>query len=72
MLDLVGQLQAERESFSRSERRLADIILTDVDKAVNGSIVELAARADISPPTVTRFCRRLGCQSFAEFKVRLA
>lgn len=72
MLDLVGQLQAERESFSRSERRLVDIVLKDVDAAVSGSIVELAARADISPPTVTRFCRRLGCNSFAEFKVRLA
>lgn len=72
MLDLVGQLQAERESFSRSERRLVDIVLADVDAAASGSIVELAARADISPPTVTRFCRRLGCQSFSEFKVRLA
>jgi DNA-binding MurR/RpiR family transcriptional regulator len=72
MLDLVGQLQAERESFSRSERRLTDIVLADVDAAANGSIVELAARAEISPPTVTRFCRRLGCQSFSEFKVRLA
>jgi len=72
MLDLVGQLQAERERFSRSERRLADIVLADVEAAASGSIVELAARADISPPTVTRFCRRLGCQSFSEFKVRLA
>jgi DNA-binding MurR/RpiR family transcriptional regulator len=72
MLDLVGQLQAERESFSRSERRLADIVLADVDAAARGSIVELAARAAISPPTVTRFCRRLGCRSFSEFKVRLA
>jgi len=72
VIDLVGQLQAERESFSRSERRLVDIVLADVDRAVAGSIVELAERAEISPPTVTRFCRRLGCQSFAEFKVRLA
>ncbi len=72
MLDLVGLMQTEMESFSRSERRLADLILSDVQSAVNDSIVELAARADTSPPTVTRFCRRLGCQSFADFKVRLA
>lgn len=26
----------------------------------------------MSPPTVTRFCRRLGCQSFSDFKVSLA
>jgi DNA-binding MurR/RpiR family transcriptional regulator len=72
MLDLVGLLQTEMESLSRSERRLADLVLSDVQAAVNASIVELAARADTSPPTVTRFCRRLGCQSFADFKVRLA
>lgn len=35
-------------------------------------IIELAARAEVSPPTVTRFCRRLGCQSFSDFKVSLA
>jgi DNA-binding MurR/RpiR family transcriptional regulator len=72
MLDLVGYLQTESESFSRSERHLAEIILADVNAALNASIVELAAAADVSPPTVTRFCRRIGCQSFSEFKVRLA
>ncbi len=72
MLDLVGLLRLEKETFSRSERRLIDVVLADVDVALNSSIVELAALADVSPPTVTRFCRRLGCESFAAFKVRLA
>jgi DNA-binding MurR/RpiR family transcriptional regulator len=72
MLDLVGYMQTEREAFSRSERHLADLILADVEAALGASIVDLAARASVSPPTVTRFCRRLGCQSFSEFKVRLA
>lgn len=72
MLDLVGYLQTERDSFSRSERRLADLILGDVETALSSSITDLAASADVSPPTVTRFCRRVGCDSFSEFKVRLA
>ncbi|HEY4203218.1 MAG TPA: MurR/RpiR family transcriptional regulator [Devosiaceae bacterium] len=72
MLDLVGYLQTERDSFSRSEKRLADLILADVDTALSSSIVDLAASADVSPPTVTRFCRRIGCDGFSEFKVRLA
>lgn len=72
MLDLVGYLQTERESFSRSERHLVDIILSDIEAALGASIVELAGWAKVSPPTVTRFCRRIGCQSFSEFKVRLA
>ncbi|ABC93820.1 probable transcriptional regulator protein (plasmid) [Rhizobium etli CFN 42] len=39
---------------------------------MNASIIELAERAEVSPPTVTRFCRRLGCESFSDFKVQLA
>lgn len=70
--DIVGLLRADRQSFTRSERALTDIILADIDRALKLSIVDLAAEADISAPTVTRFCRRLGCESYAEFKVRLA
>ena len=72
VLDLVGLLRLEKETFSRSERRLIDVVLGDIEVALNSSIVELAALADVSPPTVTRFCRRLGCESFSAFKVRLA
>jgi DNA-binding MurR/RpiR family transcriptional regulator len=72
VLDLVGLLRLEKDTFSRSERRLIDVVLGDIEVALNSSIVELAALADVSPPTVTRFCRRLGCESFSAFKVRLA
>ena len=30
------------------------------------------ARAGVSPPTITRFCRALGCAGLREFKLRLA
>src|SRR5690606_31840289 len=72
MLDIVGQLQSEKHAFTRSERALTDIVLADVENVLKLSIVDLAAQADVSPPTVTRFCRRLGCDSYADFKVRLA
>lgn len=72
MLDIVGLLQTEKHAFTRSERALTDIVLADVDSVLKMSIVDLAAQADVSPPTVTRFCRRLGCDSYADFKVRLA
>ena len=72
MLDLVGYLQTESGTFTRSERQLAKVILTDIAGALGSSIIELAAAADVSAPTVTRFCRRVGCDSFSEFKVRLA
>src|SRR5690606_31509006 len=72
MLDIVGLLQTEKEAFTRSEQALTDIVLADIDRVLKMSIVDLAAHAEVSPPTVTRFCRRLGCDSYADFKVRLA
>ena len=72
MVDIIGTLQREMDGLSRSEQRIANIVFDDRQFAVNASIIELAGRAEVSPPTVTRFCRRLGCQSFSEFKVRLA
>ena len=71
-MDVFSTLQQETGRLSQSERRIAEIVLNDFEFAVNASIIELAGRADVSPPTVTRFCRRLGCESFSDFKVQLA
>ncbi len=71
-MDIFAKIQEERAQFSQSEQRIAEILLNQFDFAVNASITELAERAEVSPPTVTRFCRRLGCQSFSDFKVSLA
>lgn len=70
--DLIQALADEDEGFSAMERRLAEFVLADLNRATNASITEIAAGAGVSPPTVTRFCRRLGCTGFSDFKVQLA
>ncbi len=70
--DLFATLHAQRAALSRSEIYIAALLTEDTEYALNASISELAARAAVSPPTVTRFCRRLGCDSYADFKMQLA
>ncbi len=70
--DLFAVLNAQRGSLSRSERSIAALLTSETDYALSASITELAARAEVSPPTVTRFCRRLGCESYSDFKMQLA
>lgn len=70
--DLISALSDEEGRLSAMEKRLAEVVLADMTYATNASITEIAARAGVSPPTVTRFCRRLGCSSFSDFKVQLA
>ena len=71
-MDIYAALTDEEERLTALEKRLARLVLDDADFAVNASIVELAERAEVSPPTVTRFCRRLGFQGYADFKLQLA
>lgn len=71
-MDLFHALSNEDQKLSGLEVKLAQFALENVDFVVNATIIELAERAGVSPPTVTRFCRRLGCQGFSDFKVQLA
>lgn len=70
--NLIIALGDAEGKLSALEKRLAASVLADVNFATNASITEIAERAGVSPPTVTRFCRRLGCVSFSDFKVQLA
>jgi DNA-binding MurR/RpiR family transcriptional regulator len=70
--DLIMALTDEEGRLSPLEKKLADFVLADAHYATNASITDIATGAGVSPPTVTRFCRRLGCASFSDFKVQLA
>lgn len=71
-IDIVSRLQRVDVDLSPAERRVAEIVTSDFESATRMTIAELAGRADVSQPTVTRFCRSVGCASFSEFKISLA
>ena len=71
-IDIVSRLQRIDPELSPAERRIAGGGTADYELATRLTIAELAARAQVSQPTVTRFCRSLGCASFSEFKISLA
>lgn len=56
----------------RSEQKVARTVLDDPHRAVHASMAELARSADVSEPTVMRFCTALECDGFQGFKLRLA
>jgi len=71
-IDIVSRLQRVDQDLSPAERRVAEIVTADYEAATRMTIAELADRAQVSQPSVTRFCRSLGCASFSEFKISLA
>jgi glucokinase len=69
---MLGQIQRTRESLSPAERRVADHVLAHPRSALGDPIAEIARAAQVSQPTVIRFCRTLGCEGLSDFKLRLA
>lgn len=70
--NLLDRLKSNPTSLSKSERKVAQVILNDPNKAIRSSIASLAKAADVSEPTVNRFCRSLDCTGFPDFKLKLA
>ena len=71
-IDLVSRIQRIEGDLSAAERRVAAAVAADYEATTRMTISDLAERAGVSQPSVTRFCRSVGCASFGEFKVRLA
>ncbi len=69
---MLDQVRASLSNLSKSERAVAETILSDPERSVHLSIARLAMAAGVSEPTVNRFCRSLGCKGFPDFKLRLA
>lgn len=65
-------ISQEYFSFTASEKKLADYMLTNQDGLAYLSISQLAESAGVADATVSRFCRRLGFKNFAEFKLTAA
>lgn len=72
MSELQVQMEASLASLSAAERAVAEVILADVISATRISTAELAAKAQVSPPTVGRLAKRLGCDGFPDLKLKLA
>ena len=69
---MLAKIKSGRDSLTRSELKVADLVLAQPEQVVDESIAALAEHAGVSEPTVIRFCRALGCRGFQDFKLRLA
>ncbi|MEX7623774.1 MurR/RpiR family transcriptional regulator [Serratia marcescens] len=71
-MNTLDKIQSHLELLSKSERKVAEVILASPQTAIHSSIATLARMADVSAPTVNRFCRRLDTKGFPDFKLHLA
>jgi DNA-binding MurR/RpiR family transcriptional regulator len=68
----IVRIQSMFESFTPAERRVAEAILAEPEALVLSSVGTIAERSKSSEAAVSRFARRIGYRSFAEFKLSLS
>jgi len=66
------RLRGRLPEFTGALRRVAEQVLTDPAGAARATIVELAERSGTSPATITRFCRALGFEGYADLRLAIA
>ena len=64
IMNMLEKIQLKLEHLSKSERKVADIILASPERAIHSSIAALAVEANVSEPTVNRFCRSMDTRGF--------
>ena len=71
-MSILSQLKYAKPTLSKAELRIAEAILAEPEAILNIATADLARQAQVSDPMISRFCKTLGCQSFPDFKVKLA
>ncbi|MBL8699230.1 MAG: MurR/RpiR family transcriptional regulator [Alphaproteobacteria bacterium] len=69
---LLAEIRRSLARLTPAERRIAETILQTPHTAITWSIADAARIAKVSEPTVIRFCRRLECDGFPAFRLKLA
>ncbi len=69
---IIATIEQSIEELSKSERRVADYVLTRPNIVARSSINDIAEGAEVSEPTVIRFCRTVGCKGFQDLKQQIS
>lgn len=69
---VMARIKSLRNELSRAEQRVADHLLAHPRAFMNEPVAEIARQAEVSQPTVIRFCRSLGFEGLSDFKLKLA
>ena len=69
---MLDRIRASIPALPPAEQRVAKLVLSDPRSFASMPVGELAERAHVSKPTVVRFCRSVGYDGLADFKLKLA
>jgi RpiR family carbohydrate utilization transcriptional regulator len=69
---MLERIKSTLSNLAPAEQRVGKLLLTDPRTFSTLPVTELAERAQVSKPTVVRFCRSMGYEGLSDFKLKLA
>src|SRR5436305_977934 len=63
-----SRIEQHLAKLSNAERQIARLVIEKYPMSALGDIKDIASLASVSPPTITRFVRRLGYERFVDFQ----
>ncbi len=71
-LDIVSVINECFSQLREAEKKVAQFVLSDLAFAASASISELAAGANVSEASITRFARAVNCRNVRDLKLKIA
>lgn len=71
-MDLLPRIRQLLPDLSPSEHQVAQVVLHQPQAVLHANLLQVAGLAGVSEPTVIRFCRKVGCEGFRDFRLLLA
>ena len=69
---MLERIRASIPALPPAEQRVAKVLLSDARLFASQPVSALAARSNVSKPTVVRFCRSIGYDGLVDLKLKLA
>lgn len=70
-MDVIHRIQGAYSSLTRTQKRIADYLLQNSDKACFLSLKELSDRVQVSEVTIINFARAIGYENYTQLKTKL-
>lgn len=71
-MDSIQKIKENYHSLTKSEKKLADYIVSNQDTIIHNTMSELRQLLSIGDATVIRLCKKLGFSGFTDLKVSIA
>lgn len=71
-VDILSLIHSRYNSFTNTEKKVADYVLENMKNVIYMSITDLAEACNVGESSVFRFCKTLKLRGYQEFKIALA